>query len=258
VTTASSADGPARGVWFPQLSVPSPASSARTRLFAVPYAGGSAGVFKRFERRLSGHVDVVAVQPPGRRERLGEPPLRSATEMAEHLGRAMLPLLDRPFALFGISMGALVAFETARWLRRLGRPARHLFVASYPGPRWPPRRPPVHGAPDAVVLAVLGELGLTPPEVLADREMLDVVLPLVRADLAVTETYSYHADAPLDVPLTALYGRDDGMLPPAAVARWGWETTAAFRTVDLDCGHFLLTERPDETADAVLQGLGVP
>jgi surfactin synthase thioesterase subunit len=233
---------PGRSAWFQS---PPPAAADvvdHHTLFCLPYAGGSAAIYRPWRRAAPAGLAVVPVQPPGRHERWVEPPVTSAESMAEQLGTAMLPLLDGEYSLFGISMGAVVAYELAHWLTRQGRPPAHLFVASYPAPHLPRTAPRVHDSPDGTVVALLAALEVTPPELLADQEMLQLLLPTIRADLAVTETYVRHEREPLPLPITVLRGDTDRHLPADAAAGWSRETSHGCTVVVFDGGHFLLRD----------------
>lgn len=210
------------------------------RLVCLPYAGGSATLFQDWQADVVEAIEIVPAQPPGRRERAAEDPHVGAGSMAQELCDALAPLLDRPLALFGVSMGALVAFECAHRLAAAGVPPQHLFVASYPAPHLPSTRPPVHGRGDADVLAVLAQINGGAATALADGELRQLLLPTIRADFAVTETYVYAQRPALDVPLTMLRGRDDASLSPAAAAAWAAETSRSFQLVELAGGHLFL------------------
>jgi len=236
----------AADAWFPSHFRRTAGTAGNLTLYCLPYAGGSAALFRPWLNAPPAGLSIVAIQLPGRRERLHEPPTTSARAMAERLGQALLPRLDGPFALFGISMGALIAFELAHWLGRRAVVPAHLFVASYPSPRRTLARQPVHGAPDEVVVKALRELGVTPPEILADKEMLELLLPTIRADLAVTETYAYADRGRLPVPITVFRGITDVHLPPDAADEWRWETSGGFAVATADSGHFLLPEHGEQ------------
>lgn len=242
--------------WFPSLRGNQDARPAATTVFCVPYAGGNAALYRKWRLAAQPAVRVVPVQLPGRMERLDERPMRSARAIADRIGEAVTEVAPAGFAFFGISLGALVAFETTRWLARRGLIAKHLFVVSSPAPTVPRTTPSsVHSGPDEDVVAVLRQLRLTPPEVLADEEMLRMLLPILRADFAVTETYVYEPAEPLRTPVTAIYGTLDSSLDSGAVERWREETTAGFTSHAVDHGHFLLPERSTELLGIVCAAL---
>src|SRR5947209_14514516 len=154
--------------WF-QVAHPRPA--ARRRLFCLAHAGGGAALFRGWGERLPGSVEVVAVQPPGREGRFREPPFTDWRPLVAELADAIRPLLDKPFALFGHSLGALLAYELARRLRDLGgKQPDHLFAAALAAPHLPNRREPTHTYADADFRESLRRRGGTPPAVLGHAE----------------------------------------------------------------------------------------
>ena len=176
----------------PWLIRPEVKPAARLRLFCFTYAGGGASIYRPWTRELPPELELCAVQLPGRENRLLEPAYTEMPALVEQLGTVLAPYLDRPFAFFGHSMGALVAFEMARTVRRrYGRSALHLFVSGHAAPRIARRRPPVYQLPDAAFVDAIRELNGTPEEVLENADLMALVLPALRADLTVCETYRY-------------------------------------------------------------------
>ncbi|WP_433527966.1 thioesterase II family protein [Micromonospora sp. CA-263727] len=222
-----------------------PRPAAATRLVCLPYAGGAAAVYRAWGQLAPSHVEVCPVELPGRGVRMGEEPYRRLTPLVRALADALEPLLDRPYALFGHSMGGLLAFELARLLRRRGRPGpSHLFVSAAPAPD---RRhePTVHDASDAEVKAHLRALNGTPPEVLENEELMALALPIIRADFAVLETYEFIDEPPLDTPLTVFGGTADRTVRPAELAGWrDHATTVDLRMLPGD--HFFIDELAPE------------
>jgi len=220
---------------------PRPTPDARLRLFCFPHAGGGASVFYAWPRGLPPQVEVVAVQPPGREGRLMEKPFSSMDELIDAMYPALLPLLDRPFALFGHSNGGLMAFEIARRLRRDGRTMPvHLFGSGRPAPQIALTLPPLHTLDDPDFIDALRRLNGTPEEVLANEEIMRLVLPLLRADFAIGETYRYRDEPPLDVPITAFGGATDPEVSAEQVEAWGEQTTAAFHAKTFPGDHFFI------------------
>jgi medium-chain acyl-[acyl-carrier-protein] hydrolase len=212
---------------------------ARLRLFCLPYAGGGASTYRRWQAVMPPDVEVCAVQPPGRENRIREAPFASAADLVAALDTALEPLTDLPLALFGYSMGATVAFEWAHHLRqRRDREPRLLIVAARAAPQV--RRPagPTHHLPDAAFKRRLRELAGTPPEVLANEEMMDLLLPLRRADFRVNDTYRPRRREPLACPLIAFGGLDDVEVAPAHLEQWGALTRGSFRLHLLPGDHF--------------------
>ncbi len=237
------------------LQVFTPRPAAELRLFCLPYAGGGAGVYRHWGEQLPAAVELGAVRLPGREGRFGEPPLRRLDRLIELLVDELLPLMDRRFALFGHSLGALVAFELARALRRGGhRMPAHLFVSGRRAPQLASARDPgrpVHLLPDAELLAELGKLEGAPPRVAGAPELLELMLPTVRADFEMGETYRFAAEAPLALPITGFGGEQDGDVSADSVAAWQAQTTGRFAMHLVPGGHFFLHDRRDAVLEPV-------
>jgi medium-chain acyl-[acyl-carrier-protein] hydrolase len=223
------------------LAVPRPNPQARLRLFCFPYSGASASAYYRWADGLPAALEVCPVQLPGRGTRLSEPPYNRLDDMVPPVAEALLPYLDRPFALFGHSMGALLGFEVARHLRRHYDllPAK-LVVSGHAGPQLPDRNPPLHALPEPEFRERLRELNGTPPEVLAHPELMQLLVPILRADFAASETYVYRAEEPLDCAIAAYGGLADPHVDRAELEAWQEQTTGPFSLRMLPGDHFYL------------------
>ena len=214
---------------------------AQARLICFPAAGGTASLFHAWGQSLPDTIEVCAVEFPGHGLRLREPTLASVAALVEGAARGLSPYLDRPFALFGHSMGALVAFELARWLRRHGQPAPFaLFVSGSAAPHTPRRQEVLHDLPDAELIRALERLDGTPREVLYDEDLMELLLPVIRADLRLFETHRHAAEPPLGCPITAFGGATDRVVSPAALGAWREQTSARFALHMLPGDHFFL------------------
>src|SRR5260370_20858382 len=155
------------------------------RLFCLPSAGGGSSAYRDWQNGFPSEIEVCPVQLPGRENRFSEPPATSMPSLVRALAAGLSPFLDRPFALFGHSLGALVAFELCQELRSMRQPvANHLFVSARPAPHLPDRRPPIHHLPDEALAAELRRLNGTPEDVLGDSALIELILPHLRADVA--------------------------------------------------------------------------
>jgi medium-chain acyl-[acyl-carrier-protein] hydrolase len=178
---------------------------------------------------------------PGRGRRLREPAEHEVGRLIDALAPAVRPLADRPLACFGHSLGALLAFEVVRaWRSADGFQPAHLFVSGSHAPQAPRSRPSLSGLPDAEFLSALREIGGTPPQVLAHPELVALILPALRGDFALAETYRYRPGAPLATPLTAFGGEDDHRAAPLALEAWREQTSQSFEVRLFPGGHFYL------------------
>ncbi|HEX8129278.1 MAG TPA: alpha/beta fold hydrolase [Pyrinomonadaceae bacterium] len=224
--------------WF---SSPRPNPRARLRLFCFPYAGGGAVIYRAWPEMLPPEIEISAAQLPGRGNRIKEAPYTALTPLVQATSEAILPHLDRPFAFFGHSMGAMIAFELARHLRASGNPQPvHLFVSGRRAPQIP-RAPRVrYDAPEPEFIEELRALEGTPPEVLSHPELMQLMLPLLRADFSVVHTYAYAPAPPLDCPITAIGGLQDEEANREQLEAWREHTNASFKARMLQGGHFFL------------------
>ncbi|MEW2384384.1 alpha/beta fold hydrolase [Micromonospora sp. NPDC047707] len=209
------------------------------RLFCLPYAGGGSSAYAGWQEALGGAVDVCPVELPGRQTRWRDPAYTRVGPLVEALASALTGELDVPYALFGHSMGGLVAFELARELRRRGAGLpRVLFVAGALAPQLRRAAPDIHDQPDRLVVERLRRLGGLDEEIVAEPELLELLLPTIRADFSICETYEHRPEPPLPCPVVAFAGDEDDEVPPERVAPWRDHTAAGFTLHVLPGGHF--------------------
>lgn len=245
----------ATDLWLPYRV---PRAGAALRLFCFPYAGGGASVYRTFSKALPVAIDVCAVQLPGRESRLGEPPVEQIGRLVSMLADGLAKHLVQPYAFFGHSMGALIAFELVRELRQRGSPLpMHVFASACAAPHIPDRDE-THKLTDDQLVEQLRALGGMSEEVLAHRELMAMVIPVMRADAAVSECYVHQTQMPLPVPVTAFCGLADEKAPRVQMEAWQQHTTGGFSMVMVPGGHmFLLGEQLDSVALRVTQALSM-
>ncbi|HEX3683608.1 MAG TPA: alpha/beta fold hydrolase [Bryobacteraceae bacterium] len=233
--------------WFVFLSEQS-RRDAEFRLFCFHYAGGGGSMFRPWTKWFSEQIELIAVQLPGRENRLDEPLLESMELVMTPLADALPPLLDKPYAFFGHSTGALICFELARVLRRRGLPEPRLLIAS--GQDGPQVKPAVirHRLSDPEFIEVLRGCNGTPDVVLQNPALLEVLLPRIRADGAVYETYCYEPQEPLNCRIVVFHGFEDKLVNSLGLASWEAETRNSFHCYGFPGDHFFLHEAEEAVA----------
>ena len=232
--------------WFGRRDTP-----GDIRLLCFHHAGGSAAIYRTWPRLLPRSIEPVAVQLPGRADRFNEPAYDRMEPLVDELVEMLKPLLDRPFACYGVSMGSQVAWALTHALRERSMPLPlQLFLACDVAPCHHDGRRPWEGRPDGLA-GYLRDMGGTPPEVLAEPELVKALLPTLRADLTVLSTNRPPAQAPLDVAIRAFAGDDDPSAPPDLMAAWRDETTAHFDLDVLQSGHFFGVEAERQVIERV-------
>jgi surfactin synthase thioesterase subunit len=231
-----------------------PVPGSTVRLVCLPHAGGSASFFFPVSKALAPSVEVLSVQYPGRQDRRSEPPIDDIGVLADHVCRALATYTDKPLALFGHSMGAIVAFETTRRLEARGvKPVR--LLAS--GRRAPSSRygENIHRRDDDGIAAELRALSGTEQQLLADEDFLRMILPAVRSDYRANETYRGAPGATTRCPITAFVGDSDPKVTVDEAHTWREHTTGAFDLKVFPGGHFYLTDWPHPVVREIADSL---
>lgn len=233
-----------------------PRPQAPLRLFCFPYAGAGASALRRWMSLFPADIEVRPIEYPGRWTRQDEPFCHTIADLAAGAAQALAPLLDRPYAVLGYSLGALVAFEWLRLVEQAGlRRGAHFFACAQLAPQAQLRDRVLHTLPDSELLpgmeAVYGRM----PGPALDPELMALVLPTLRADLQARESYCYRAGPPLSVPLQAWGGAADRSVQAADLDQWRQQTTAAFAATTFPGGHFFIATAGEALRDAIMAQL---
>ncbi|MCX4760216.1 alpha/beta fold hydrolase [Streptomyces sp. NBC_01275] len=240
------------GVWIRRYQ---PAPDAAVRLLCLPHAGGAASYYVPVARALAPGADVLAVQYPGRQDRRTEQPLGSVQELAERITEAVAGSDDRPLALFGHSMGALVAHEVALRLEEAGRAPVRLFVSGRRAPSALRPSEDLHKRSDTDLMRAVRALSGTDDQVFENEELLRMVLPTIRGDYRAVETYEPRPGDLLGCPVTVLTGDDDSTTTVAEARSWAAHTGGPCDVHVFPGGHFYLNDRSGEVLDVVRRHL---
>lgn len=216
--------------------------TSRVRLFCFAHAGGSAALYRTWPQAMPPEIDLCLLQLPGRGARIMEPPYRDMASLLTSLQNVLAPLLDRPFAFFGHSMGGVIAYAATHALHGTdGQEPAHLFVSA----RMPPYRvapaAPLHHRSDQGLIDLIRHLGGAPADLLINPDLLATLLPIFRADLELLETYLLPSNSPrLSCPITVFGGEDDPMGDPEDLDAWAGLTRNRFNRQMFPGGHFYL------------------
>ena len=238
-----------RNAWFPAMGK---MSGAGARLFCFPYAGGGASVFRGWANKMPSSIAICPVRLPGRENRTTEAPFDRIEPLVEALSKALQPYVEEPFAFFGHSMGAAIAFELARNLRRRNQPAPlGLFVSGARAPQFRLNHSPPPEPSEQEFIEELRRLEGVPKELLNNKELLGFLLPAIRADSQLCRILTYTPEPPLDCPIHAYVGADDPRLPSEVVEAWREQTTGLFKMQHFPGGHFFLHTSENEFLGAL-------
>jgi surfactin synthase thioesterase subunit len=233
-----------------------PDPAAHTRILCLPSAGGGTVEYRQWRAPVG--IEVCPVALPGREARLAERPIREMGALIAELTPAIEPLLDRPYVVFGHSMGSWVGFELIRELRRRKWPLPlRLFASGRRAPDLPDRLEPLHALPDGELVAALqARFNAIPAQLLAQPEVLALFLPALRADFALLETYRCAPEPPIPVPIAAWAGARDAAVDHPELQGWRGHTAARFDHRLFPGGHFYLRDAKEEVVASILDTLG--
>lgn len=217
-------------------------ASPTLRVFAIPYAGAGPAVYRTWHQRVRPDVEVLPVALPGRAARFAEPALSSATAVVDGLAAAVAPYTHEPYAIFGHSMGALIGFELVHALWQQGMPLPvHLWIAGCNPPTRPRLREQVRHLSDRELIAALRRFAGTPPELLDNAPLMELVLPMLRADFTLCETYVMPSGRPrLPCPATVFGGSRDADVPFARLDEWSEQFEQPARIERVEGDHFFV------------------
>lgn len=238
--------------WF---VCPEPQPQAAARLFCLPYAGSGAAVYRPWLAHLPAMIELQVVQLPGRESRLREPPYRRMDQLIDILAPLIEAQLDRPYVLFGHSMGALIGFELARALRRRGAPPPACMVVSgRRAPQLPDPDAPLHQLADVpFVRSMIRRYNGIPRAILEDIELLRLFLPTLRADFELIETYQYADEPPLACPIAIFGGKADERASLVELEAWEAQSVSPLGTRQIPGDHFYLQNARAELVSAIVE-----
>jgi surfactin synthase thioesterase subunit len=228
------------------------------RLFCFPNAGGGAALLHLWLNGLPAAIDMCPILLPGRDRRRADPPFVRMDTLVRSVCQDLQPLMDRPFALFGHSLGALVAFEVARELQQQDLTPLRLFVSARAAPQTPRSLPPIHQRPDQeFVDELILRYDAIPPSIAADKDLMTIFMPILRADLEILETYRYQHGVPLACPISVLGGVMDPTVANSELEAWTEQTSSSFRMHLFPGKHFFLKEARPQVLKAICNDLSV-
>jgi surfactin synthase thioesterase subunit len=222
-----------------------PRVKARFRIFCFPYAGAGASIFNNWDSVVPAGVEVCSIQLPGRETRQTETPFTRIFPLIDALSEVLDPYLELPYSIYGHSMGALLGFEMVRQYRRQERPLPvSLLLSGCRAPQLGDRHRPIHQLPEPEFMAKLRKIDGTPEDVLRNRELMDLMLPVLRADFAVCETYKYLPEPPLPCAIAAFGGTQDPRATRHELVAWREQTSSSFVLRMLPGNHFFVRNAP--------------
>lgn len=236
--------------WF---LCPDSRRGAAIRLFCLPFAGAGASMYHSWSGAFPHDIEVRAVQLPGRETRMDETRITDLLLVAAGTADALEPYVDRPYALFGYSMGALLAYETARELRRRGAPLPAcLFVAAMRAPHVPDVRPALSGLPRDQFVDNVNYYFQPADPAWQTPELLEFFLPILRDDIAMVDRYEHRTEGALECPIRAYVGSADRSTPLPSVEAWGEHTSAQFTMRVFPGAHFFLQTALSELQEDIM------
>ncbi|MEM7347527.1 MAG: alpha/beta fold hydrolase [Chloroflexota bacterium] len=239
--------------WIVQFQ---PNPQARYRLFCFPHAGGGTVGYRTWFKDLPDDIEVCAIRLPGRESRLTETPFTDVHTLAQTLSTVLEPYFDRPFAFFGHSLGSIVSFEVTRLLesQRKHKPI-HLFVSAHRAPHMPNRNKILHHLPKDEFIEGLRSYNGTPEIIFQEKELMELLLPMLQADFTMSETYVSASDTLISCPITGFGGDADDTTSEEEMDTWDRYTTNRFKLHMYPGDHFYLRDQQKPVLQVVSQDL---
>jgi medium-chain acyl-[acyl-carrier-protein] hydrolase len=235
---------------------PKPNPLAHIRLYCFPYAGGGVPTFRNWINAFPPEYELTVVQLPGRGSFLREKPYTSMNVLIPDLLQVLGSDVNRPCVFFGHSLGALISFEVARAFIQIGiDQPMHLFVSGRSAPHLPDPNKPIYHLPDREFLDQIRQMNGTPQEILDNAELIQIFLPILRADFTLNETYVYQEASRLSCPVTAFGGDQDARVPLKCLDSWRNLTQGRFRSLILPGSHFFLHSKQEELVREILKDI---
>ncbi len=238
--------------WFTTYNLP---VKNKKKVFAFPYSGAGASAYHQWANYFNQRgIDFIGVRLPARENRLGEKPLSHLPVLIDALVSEIIPLLNKPFVFFGHSLGSLIAFELCRALRKKGVALpTHLFVSAFHPPSLPNPNKALHQLAQNDFIDGIRAYGNTPEKVLSNTLLMDLFLPMLRADFALHETYHYKKESPLACPITVFKGREDSFAKAKYMSDWQQQTQSHYEEVEYDGGHFFIDEYKESISQQLVK-----